>query len=292
MNNWIEAMRPRTLPVSVAGVLTAIGIATWQGVFKPIPALLCVLFALLAQIASNFANEYYDFKRGTDKKGRVGPRRGVTEGDITPKAMRNVTFVTLALASIIGCGLIPFGGWRLVPVGITIAIFALAYSTGPYPLSYHGLGDIAVIIFFGLVPVNLTYYVQSGDFNLIVLMASIAIGLLSMNVLLVNNYRDMEDDAVAGKHTTVVIFGRKFAGLAYMFSGYIAMGMLSILWLSLPIWAFIVPVIYLVLHTITWHKLTTRFGVALNQILGATARNMLIFAIMLLVILLITQQNN
>ncbi|MEF9924422.1 MAG: 1,4-dihydroxy-2-naphthoate octaprenyltransferase [Muribaculaceae bacterium] len=287
MNSWIVAMRPRTLPVSVAGVLTAIGLSAFNGVFKPIPALLCFLFALLAQIVSNFANEYYDFKRGTDKIGRVGPRRGVTEGDITPNAMRNVTFATLAVTGIIGCGLIPFGGWWLLPIGLAIAVFALAYSTGPYPLSYHGLGDIAVLIFFGIVPVNLTFYVQSGYFDINVFLASISIGLLSMNVLLVNNYRDMEDDATADKHTTVVIFGRKKAVIAYIFSGYIAMALLSWFWLTLPLWIFACPAIYLALHTFTWNQLTTRTGSELNSILGATARNMLIFALLFVGSLLI-----
>lgn len=147
---WLEAIRLRTLPVSLSGVLMAIGITVWQNHFKWIPAILCIIFAIMAQVVSNLANEYYDFLRGTDKKGRVGPRRGVTEGDIKPKTLRNVTYITLAAACLVGCGLIPYGGWQMIPVGVAIAIFALAYSAGPYPLSYHGLGELTVFIFYGL----------------------------------------------------------------------------------------------------------------------------------------------
>ena len=157
----MECFRLRTLPVSMSGVIIAIGIAKWMGHFKWVPALLCLVFALLAQIVSNTANEYFDYLKGTDKPGRVGPRRGVTEGDIKPSTLRNVTLGLMALAGIVGCGLIPYGGWWLLPVGIVIGLAALAYSTGPYPLSYHGLGELTVFIFFGLVPVNLTYFVQA-----------------------------------------------------------------------------------------------------------------------------------
>ena len=287
MNPWIEAARLRTLPVSIAGVIAAMGVAKWEHRFTLLPAIICLVFAVLAQVTSNFANEYYDFKRGSDKKGRVGPRRGVTEGDITPRALRNVTFATLALACAVGCCLIPFGGWWLVPVGIAIAVFALAYSAGPYPLSYHGLGDVAVLVFFGLVPVNFTYYVQAGACSPFALLVSVAIGLMGVNVLLVNNYRDMEDDKEANKRTTVVIFGRKVAGSAYLISGYFAVFFLSPIWLVLPVWALAIPLLYLVMHTITWKRLITRQGAALNPLLGATGRNMLIFAVLLAVAMIL-----
>ena len=287
MNPWIEAARLRTLPVSIAGVIAAMGVAKWEHRFTLLPAIICLVFAVLAQVTSNFANEYYDFKRGSDKKGRVGPRRGVTEGDITPRALRNVTFATLALACAVGCCLIPFGGWWLVPVGIAIAVFALAYSAGPYPLSYHGRGDVAVLVFFGLVPVNFTYYVQAGAWSPFALLVSVAIGLMGVNVLLVNNYRDMEDDKEANKRTTVVIFGRKVAGSAYLISGYFAVFFLSPIWLVLPVWAFAIPLLYLVMHTITWKRLITRQGAALNPLLGATGRNMLILAVLLAVAMIL-----
>lgn len=294
---WLECFRLRTLPVSMSGVIIAIGLAKWNHYFHWIPAVLCLLFALLAQIASNTANEYFDYLHGADKPGRVGPRRGVTEGDIKPNTLRNVTIGLLALAGVVGCGLIPYGGWWLLPVGIVIALAALAYSTGPYPLSYHGLGELTVFIFFGLVPVNLTYYVMSLRYDPLVILFSIAIGLMGVNVLLVNNYRDMDDDREAGKRTSVVIFGRKPAALAYLINGYAGMGMLSALWVmiavrwgmgrSLPVWTLAVPVIYLILHTSTWYKLTRRDGAALNPLLGETARNMLIFTLLITILFII-----
>ena len=194
LQNWIEASRPRTLPVSVAGVGAGCAIAIILGSFRWLPALLCLLFALLAQIASNFANEYFDFHNGLDRRGREGFRRGVTEGDIAPKAMLRATLFTLALACIVGCGLIFYGGWLMIPIGFVIALTALAYSAGPYPLSHNGLGDIAVIMFFGLVPVCLTAWLQIPESSTIAaaLPTSIGIGLLINNVLIVNNYRDAE----------------------------------------------------------------------------------------------------
>lgn len=278
---WIECARLRTLPVSVAGVIMASGIAVLYQRFEWLPALLCFAFAVLAQVVSNFANEYYDFRRGTDKKGRVGPRRGVTEGDITPGLLLRVTIGTLAVACAVGCGLIPFGGWWLIPVGILIAVFAFAYSAGPYPLSYHGLGDVAVLVFFGLVPVNLTFYLQAGYFAPLTILASVTIGLMGVNVLLVNNYRDVDDDREAHKRTTVVIFGRKVASAAYLINGYVGISLLAPLWFAAPLWVLAVPALYLVLHTVTWNRLTHSDGAALNPLLGATARNMLIFAVLL-----------
>ena len=290
---WLECFRLRTLPVSMSGVIIAIGIAKWHHQFQWLPALLCLTFALLAQIASNTANEYFDFKKGTDKPGRVGPRRGVTEGDIRPETLRNVTFGLLALAGVVGCCLIPYGGWWLLPVGIVIALAALAYSTGPYPLSYHGLGELTVFIFFGLVPVNLTYYVMALRFDPLVLLFSITIGLLGVNVLLVNNYRDVEDDREAGKKTQTVMRGRPVTAFAYLLNGYLGMAILAVFWFMigymhlLPMWTLVIPVLYLVMHTVTWYKLRHRDGAALNPLLGATARNMLIFTLLFTIVFII-----
>ena len=151
-------MRLRTLPVSVAGVIMAIGYNISTGTLKCLPVLLCLAFAVLCQIASNFANEYYDYKAGRDRVGREGPRRGVTEGDIAPRAMKFAIFAVLAAAALIGLSLTCWGGLWLIAAGILIGVGALAYSTGPWPLSTHCLGEVAVIIFFGIIPVNLTYY--------------------------------------------------------------------------------------------------------------------------------------
>ena len=292
---WLECFRLRTLPVSLSGAIIAIGLAKWHHHFHWTPALLCLAFALLAQIVSNTANEYFDFLQGTDKPGRVGPRRGVTEGDIKPTTLRNVTLGLLALAGVVGCCLIPYGGWWLLPVGIVIALAALAYSAGPYPLSYHGLGELMVFIFFGLVPVNMTYYVMALRFDPLVLLFSITIGLLGVNVLLVNNYRDVEDDRLAGKKTQTVMRGRPITAFAYLLNGYLGMAILAVFWFMivlgkgrlLPLWTLAIPALYLVMHTATWYRLKHRDGAALNPLLGETARNMLIFTLLFTIVFII-----
>ena len=282
IRHWIEAMRLRTLPVSIAGVIAGTACAILSDSFKGIPALLCLTFAILAQIAANFANEYYDYKNGIDKKGRAGFRRSVTEGEIAPKAMKAATFITLGIAAAVGCTLLIYGPWWLIIVGILIFCFALAYSAGPYPLSHHGLGDIAVIIFFGIVPVVLTWYLQTSSWDSvdIVIETSVAIGLLAANVLVVNNYRDLEDDASVGKRTTVVIFGRRVMSTAYLLSGFIGMLVMTPVWLDMAVAFLAVPMIYLALHIRTWYCLRQSSGSAINPILGRTAINLLIFALL------------
>ena len=277
-------MRLRTLPVSISGVLAGISCAVAMGSFKIVPAVLCLLFAMLAQIASNFGNEYYDFKKGVDKKGREGFRRGVTEGDITPAAMKYATFGTLGAAAITGCMMLFYGNWWMIPVGICIGLFALAYSAGPYPLSHNGLGDVAVVLFFGVVPVTLTCYLQQGNWEGLgcSLPISVAVGMMAANVLIVNNYRDKEDDAAVGKRTTVVIFGRKVMGRAYLLSGILAAVVASAVFVAYDLMALAAVATYLGIHFSTWRKLVSRRGSALNPILGETARNLLIFALLFL----------
>lgn len=286
---WLEAMRLRTLPVSVAGVIAGTGCAMWHNKFGAVQAALCLLFAMLAQIASNFGNEYYDYVKGVDKKGREGFRRGVTEGDISPAAMRNATFATLAAAAAIGCAMLFYGGWWLLPVGMAIILFALAYSAGPYPLSHHGLGDVAVIIFFGIVPVNLTCYLQCNGWEALPtsLPTSLATGLLAANVLIVNNYRDADDDRAVGKHTTVVIFGRKAMGYIYLFSGIAAMLVMLPVWFSMPLYAIAVPVTCTYIHITLWRILLRERGAALNPLLGKTAMNLLLFTLLLCLLFLV-----
>ncbi len=279
IKHWIEAMRLRTLPVSLAGVVMAWGFNLLNNNFNFTPAILCLLFALLAQISSNFANEYYDFKSGLDRKGRDGHRRGVTEGDITPEAMRRATYGTLALACVIGCSLIYYGGWWLLPIGIFIALGAMAYSAGPYPLSRHGLGEVAVLFFFGIIPVTLTYHVQSHQWDIDVLLASVAIGLMGANVLIINNYRDHDDDKDVNKRTLAVIFGRNAVANLYLFNGYIAVALMLTTWLALPLWALAIPIIYLIVHTVIWWQLGMRTGSRLNPLLGMTAMAMAAYSL-------------
>lgn len=281
---WIEAMRPRTLPVSLAGVIAGTACAIFAGGFNLLPALCCFLFALLAQIASNFANEYFDYKNGFDKKGREGFRRGVTEGDIPPGAMKAATYITLLLAAIPGCALIIWGGWWLILIGIIICIFALAYSAGPYPLSHHGLGDIAVVIFFGLVPVCFTAWLQALTSEVILqsLPIGLGVGLMAANVLIVNNYRDMEDDAAVGKHTTVVIFGRPAMANLYLCNNIIGLLLLCSPMLQGAYYAF-VPILLLPAAIRNWKKLKTSRGALLNPLLKSTALLLLAACLILLI---------
>ena len=295
---WIEAIRLRTLPVSVSGVLIAVGLAKFNGAFRLVPSLLCVAFAVLAQIVSNLANEYFDFKAGTDKKGRVGPRRGVTEGDFSPATLKRAIVGTLVATCAVGLSMLAvvdpgegYANWLLlVGVGVMVAVMAFAYSAGPYPLSYHALGEVAVMAFYGLVPVIFSYYVVAGDFHPYAVIAGIAIGLMGVNVLLVNNYRDVDDDREAGKRTSVVVAGRTLAAFAYLLNGLLALSVLGVLWLRLWMewgwWTMLPPAIYMALHLTSWHRLKQRTGAALNPILGATARNMLIFTILLTLLLI------
>ena len=285
VKDWISAARPRTLPASASPVIAASAYAFYAGTFRWVPAVLCLLFALLAQVASNMANDYFDYVKGSDKAGRVGPRRAVASGDITPRAMLMGTFCVLGVACAVGLGLVFFAGWQLIPIGVIIAVFALAYTAGPYPLAYHGLGDVTVFLFFGLVAVNMTYYVQALQFDADVFLLSIAMGLLSINILLVNNYRDMEEDAAANKRTTVVLFGRRFALWWYFVNGVIAVLLLlpclagfGIVYIFLP------AIVYLFLHIKTGLAIKQRVGETLNPLLGATARNLLVFTILVSVV--------
>lgn len=173
----------------------------------------------------------------------------------------------------------------MIPIGVIIALFALAYTAGPYPLAYHGLGDVTVFLFFGLVAVNMTYYVQALQFDAEVFLLSIAMGLLSINILLVNNYRDMEEDAAANKRTTVVLFGRRFALWWYFVNGVVAVLLLFPCLADFEIVYILLPaIVYLFLHIKTGLAIKQRVGEALNPLLGATARNLLVFTILVSVV--------
>lgn len=295
MNNaWIEAMRLRTLPVSVSGVLGGSACAIFHHGFSALPAILCLIFAIMAQIASNFANEYYDYKNGFDKKGREGFRRGVTEGDIKPESMKQATYITLILASCVGCSLIIWGGWWLILVGVAVVIFALAYSTGPFPLSHNGLGEVAVIFFFGFVPVIFTEYVQTKEliFDSTTMLVSAAIGLMAANVLIVNNYRDMEDDKAVGKKTLVVICGRNFMSRIYYVNGILAAIFLAMSSSALPFWVSAGWLTYFAFHTMLWGSLRTKTGSQLNEVLKWTSIILLCVSCYLIVIFAVLKPEN
>lgn len=222
-HHWIEAARPKTLPTAVIPVMVGTALAVAHRSADIGKAAVCLLFALLVQIGTNFANDYFDFVKGADTPGRVGPRRAVAAGLIAPRTMLAATGLVLGAAFAVGLLLVREGGWVLLPIGVVSIICALAYTGGPFPLGYNGLGDVFVFVFFGLVAVDTTFYVQTGGLAPDATSCAAAVGLLAANVLVANNYRDAETDARAGKRTLVVRFGRKFAVWQYALSHLVAL---------------------------------------------------------------------
>ena len=212
---WFGAARPRTLPAAFAPVIVGTALAWHDGTFGPAAAALCVGFSVLVQIGTNFANDYYDFVRGADTATRVGPRRAVAAGLIAPATMKRAMAGVFVAAFAVGLGLVAWGGPWLIAIGAASILCGIAYTGGPWPLAYHGLGDVFVFIFFGLVAVGGTYLVQAGRVTAEALLAGIPVGLLAANILVVNNYRDVETDARANKRTLVVRLGRRAARIQF-----------------------------------------------------------------------------
>lgn len=286
---WVLAARPKTLTGALIPVLLGSSLAYADKSFQTVPAVLCVLFACGMQIAANFINDLYDFQKGSDRKDRLGPERACAQGWITSGAMKKGIGAVLLFSCLAGLGLLyacwgklPHGGWELILLGILCILFAFLYTT---ILSYRGWGDLLVLIFFGLVPVCGTYYVQAYTLNADVIVLSLVSGLAIDTLLMVNNYRDREQDALSGKRTLVVRFGEAFGRNMYLALGIAAV--LLCLWfvhsgrLTLLefIWA---PGVYSYMHALTWRKMVTiRRGKELNRILGETSRNMLFLGLLL-----------
>lgn len=207
---WLEATRPRTLPAAVAPVLVGTALAWRADKVQWAAATACLGFALLVQIGTNFANDYYDAKKGADTAERVGPRRAVASGLVKPATMRGAMIAVFAAAFAVGLPLLPFGGWPLLAVGVLSIACGVVYTGGPWPLAYHGLGDLFVFVFFGLVAVGATSFVQTGGLTPAALLAGAGVGALATNILVANNYRDVETDAKAGKRTLLVRWGRGY----------------------------------------------------------------------------------
>lgn len=222
---WLGASRPRTLPAAFAPVVVGSALAWHDGVFSGAAAALCLGFSVLVQIGTNFANDYYDFVRGADTAARVGPRRAVAAGLITPVAMKRAMYGVFVAAFLVGLGLVAWGGPWLIAIGIASILCGIAYTGGPWPLAYHGLGDVFVFVFFGLVAVGGTYFVQASRLTGEAILAGVPIGVLAANILVVNNYRDVETDAAANKRTLVVRLGRGAARAQFNVSLLIAAAM-------------------------------------------------------------------
>jgi 1,4-dihydroxy-2-naphthoate octaprenyltransferase len=215
---WVLAARPKTLTAAAAPVLAGVGVAAHHATFRPLPAFAALLGALLIQIATNLANDYYDFVRGGDTEERVGPVR-VTQAGLIPAAeVKRGMIAALVAASVVGVYLVAVGGWSVVWIGLSSLALAVLYTGGPYPLAYHGLGDLFVFVFFGLVAVSGTYYVQGLAWPGDAFLAGAAMGALTTAILVVNNLRDLETDAKVGKRTLAVRIGRGGTRAEYVFA--------------------------------------------------------------------------
>lgn len=288
---WLLAARPKTL--SGAAVPVMIGTAmAWRDAgaahFGWLPALLCLLFAFIMQIDSNFINDYFDCVRGNDDSAtRLGPRRACAEGWVTLPAMRIGIMLTTLLGCVVGLPLVCYGGWQMVTVGLVCVAFAFLYTT---KLSYVGLGDVLVVVFFGIVPVTMTYYVTMPEAQQAigshVFSASLACGLVIDTLLLVNNYRDRDNDRRDGKRTLVVRIGPKATEWLYLAAGLIGAHVLFIVYVKTGGWGWrTITACTLLCPYLTMHCRTLRTmrqihqGSELNRVLGLTARNMLVFGL-------------
>lgn len=215
---FFYAARPKTLPAALAPVLLGTACAYAVGGMQVVPAGLAALFALFAQIACNLANDRGDFLRGADGKDRAGFARATASGWLSPKEVAMGTIVSIFLAVSCGSGLIFFGGWEMILVGACSVVACLAYTSGPFPLAYNGLGDIFVVAFFGFVAVAFTCFVQAGTFPPFLWVVALACGLGADNILLINNIRDRASDVRVGKRTAVVLFGEDWAKKQFKFN--------------------------------------------------------------------------
>ncbi|MCZ7557191.1 MAG: 1,4-dihydroxy-2-naphthoate polyprenyltransferase [Bacteroidia bacterium] len=212
---WLLASRPKTLPAAFAPVMVGTAVAYAEGAFTPLPAVMALLCALLIQIATNLANDYFDYIKGADTEHRIGPVRVVQSGLIPPETVRNVMIGVLAVTFLLGLYLVYLGGWPVLLIGIASLVCAVLYTAGPWPLAYVGLGDVFVFLFFGIVAVTGTHFVQALYWSPDALLASLPIGALSTAILVVNNYRDIDTDKLTGKRTLAVRIGKSATRTQY-----------------------------------------------------------------------------
>ena len=279
---WVLAARPKTLAAAATPVLLGCSLAASDGWLQFIPAILCFLFAFTMQIDANFINDFFDYLKGSDREDRLGPERACAQGWITLNAMKHGIASATILSCIWGVIILFFSGLEMIPVGLLCILFAFLYTAGPYPLAYHGWGDVLVIIFFGFVPVGCTYYTMCHDWTWSVTIACMASGLVSDLLLMLNNYRDRDQDKISGKKTLVVRFGALAGRWMYLSLGLIACMLCLLFVITGHLWAAILPQLFLVPHLNTWqHMVKINKGKELNKVLGETARNIALFGILL-----------
>ena len=281
---WILAARPKTLTGAAVPVMIGLALAfadSQQDGNKPfswIAATLCMLFAFIMQIDANFVNDLFDFTKGTDdRETRLGPERACAQGWVSVDAMKHAIAITTVLACIVGLPLVLYGGMEMILVGFFCVLFCFLYTTH---LSYMGLGDLLVLVFFGVVPVTVTYYLQMHNITTEVVVASIACGVVIDALLLVNNFRDRDTDRVAGKNTLVVHIGAEATLGVYLGVGIGATLLGLLFWMNGHLLAFVLPFVYLALHFFTYLKMKKIWqGKALNECLGETARNIFVYGL-------------
>ena len=282
------AIRPRTLPAAAAGVVMGSALAWRDGFFQLDAALACLITALLLQIGSNLANDVFDFERGTDTAERLGPVRVTQAGLLTPSQVKVGMAIVFGVAALFGLYLAWLGGWPILLIGLAAILSAIAYTGGPFPLGYYGLGDLFVFIFFGLASVAGTYYVQTGFVSSAAWWMTIPTGLIITAILVVNNLRDLENDRKAGKHTLAVILGEQATKTQYlmcMVVAYLVLPLAASLgvipWPSLLAW------VSLPLALRATRLVFTQRGRPLNAALAGTGQLALLFSILFWVGLLL-----
>lgn len=281
-NAWVLAIRPRTLPAAVAPVLVGTALAFADNGLKVFPALAALMGALLLQVGVNLANDYFDYVKGIDTSDRLGPVRVTQSGLIPPNRVRAVMVLVFTLAAAVGLYLVAAGGWPILLAGCAAITAALSYSGGPYPLASHGLGDIFVFIFFGLVAVCGTYYVQVHHITVLTGLMAVPLGLLITAILVVNNLRDINTDRRAGKNTLAVLLGEQGTRIEYILLIAVAYLLPLLFWLArlLPAGG-LLPLASLPL-AISWIRVVMKSeGSALNKALAGTAKTTLVYSLLL-----------
>jgi len=287
-NSWILASRPKTLPAAVVPIIVGASLAYSQNKFIVLNSLIALLCSLLIQIGTNFVNDLFDHLKGSDTKNRKGPQRVLATGLITDKEMRFGIILVFSFAFIAGLYLVYAGGIIVLIIGIFSIAAGIAYTAGPFPLAYNGLGNIFVFVFFGIVATAGTYYVNAFEFNFLSILVSIPVGALITNILLVNNYRDQNEDKAANKKTTTVIFGRKFTQLQYTFLIIISYLVPIFLWINSDYSILILlPLLSIPLAIYLIKMLLKLEGEALNKTLELSAKFAGLFSLLFSIGLLI-----
>lgn len=280
MNPWILAIRPRTLPAAIGPLLVGNILALQLESFSLLIAFASMLCAILLQIAVNLANDYFDFKSGVDTEERLGPVRVTQSGLLAPSAVKNAMILCLIAALVVGSILIYHGGWPIALLAVAAILGALGYSGGPYPLASHGLGEVAAFVFFGLVAVVGSFYLQAGHTTTAAWILGSAIGLFNAAVMLVNNTRDIDTDTKAGKKTLAVRVGLSQARVLYQAFIYIPFALIigGFLLGVLPGWPTLLSGLALILARKLNGDFSQTSGAELNPLLGRTAKLTMIFS--------------